>query len=221
MEVRRGVSTVLLCAVWALALLTVGVLLSGSQAQARPLGVGDVPQDTGTPTRTPTMLPTSMPNLWGGTSWVNSCSPPVLNITTYSNSIPGTRCIGASVMRLTNSHGEYVERSVPSLCDVVYQSYSISIAFGNSVPYEWVYAYPYTLTVDYNNQVIEFNEGDNLAYAGMAPCAIGTGTPSVEPTGSPTNTPTILAPSPTATGFGNCVISVTSAVSSCQAPDSF
>src|SRR3954467_2350950 len=106
MRVTR-LTPILCAAAWVLLLLIFGILLGDSQAQANPLSSRD---DQPQATNTPTMLPTSMPNLRAGVSWLDSCSPPILNITTYSNSIPPWRCINPSVMRLTNSLGEYVER---------------------------------------------------------------------------------------------------------------
>lgn len=121
------------------------------------------PASTLTPTftHTPTRLPTSLPNLWPGTAWATPCAQPVLRLTTYSNSIPGQRCIDASTMRLTNSSGDYRDFPVPNFCNRVYESYSFDCVVGSCIPASWLSSLPFTLTADYYNNIFEFNEDDN------------------------------------------------------------
>ncbi len=121
------------------------------------------PTYTNTPaiTYTPTRIPTSYPNLWPGTAWVTPCVQTTLRLTTYSNSIPGQRCIDASTMRLTNSSGDYRDFPVPNFCNRVYESYSFDCVVGSCIPTSWLSSLPFTLTADYYNNIFEFNEDDN------------------------------------------------------------
>jgi hypothetical protein len=166
-----------------------------------------VPADTSTPTATATSTTgpsatatnTALPNVWPGAVWISGCLPAVLDITTHSDINPPNMCVGPSTMRLTNSDGDYVDRAVPAMCQSNNQSYTISIAVGNSVPYTWIYSQPYTLTVDYYNEIAESNEADNTMQLPLSPpCGSPTAVPTatLAPTGTPpsaTATPTQCA----------------------------
>lgn len=137
------------------------------------------PTPTGpTFTRTITPTPTSTGNagpvdMYGGSTWLppGTCPNPTLQLFTsfwslaYSEAPPRPPAtpicnIGSTHMLLQNSRGERIDFYVPPL-NCYNLPYRFDCSVGPCLPYSWLDALPFTLTVNYLNEVNERYYGNN------------------------------------------------------------
>jgi hypothetical protein len=80
-------------------------------------------------------------------------------------------------MRLINSSDDYRDFPVPGFYDEVYESYNYDCVIGSCIPGSWLASLPFTLTVDYYDDITEFNEDDNTTQFSTppAPCTVLVG----------------------------------------------
>jgi hypothetical protein len=100
-------------------------------------------------------------------------------------------------MRLLNSSGDYRDFPVPELNYWNRYGYEYDCVVGPCIPESWTASLPFTLTVDYFNQVAECNEGNNnnrQSVPPVTPTVCTTNTPgTVTPTGTSSVTSTATA----------------------------
>ena len=171
---------------WAAAPMTrvVAGQSSITRTRARLPGILTVPYRANVPLPQVTLTP-ALPDLTGSLVWNGyyPCPAPVLRIGAFSTQ----GCFG-NTMRLQNSSGDYRDLYAGAGES---SSASIECQVGYCIPYSWLQAMPFTLTVDYPNNVPETNENNNTSVLSAPP-------PSPTACSQVTSTPTRL-PNPTAT----------------------
>jgi hypothetical protein len=192
------VAEAILDAAYTLGYIGNGTATPGTATPTPPRTITTSPtQQTPTGTSSPQTSPTqdARPDLTGNLSWVAVCPAPVLRLTTIMTGQPSSYA-PTSTMRLTNNIGEYLDFPVPDLQGSS-DSYSYNCEVGPCLPGSWATRHPFTLTVDFNNNVGERDEINNdyvLIYPPPVPTPCGS---------TPTYTPTPLV---TATAISGCEV---------------
>lgn len=161
---------------------------------------GTVTPVVNSPTPTATATQNIPPDLTGTLFWVTSCPAPVMRITTH---LTGSASSYAppSTMHVVNNAGQTLDFAVPALQGGG-SFYSQDCQEGTCMPSGWSFSIPITLTVDYNNTVVETNETNNTFVMPNPPPAPTPCGATPFPTFTLTTTPTV----PTATPIPGCTI---------------
>ncbi len=160
----------------------------------------------GTPTSTPTLAQSPTPggpDLVAGFHFTGPGPPPgcdrsysprrplwgPFTLTTYNIGIMGVPV--TTTMRFEHESGAAADFAVPPFSGT---SYSLQVSCGSGVPCPSYKPSVYTLTVDYNNVIVEPNEANNVLSEAVAKTIYPTRTPC-----PPSPSPTSTVPTPTIT----------------------